>query len=164
MKKSEISAKRKKQRREKAEQNNDLFRDDSKYKNKKLKVTLPIAPSVNNLFITKRNGRKILTEKARRYVLFSSNLIKEACKKQKWKIEDGDVWYYLDMVVYMPDRKIRDSHNMLKLMLDVFQEIAYNNDYWVMPRIQGVELDVENPRIDITIRPQTKKDREKNWL
>ena len=30
-----------------------------------------------------------------------------------------------------------------------------------MPNILGVELDTKNPRVEVILRPQTKKDREK---
>lgn len=154
---------RDKYRQQKAIKNNDLYRDEPAYPRKKLKVILPIAPSINHMYYHKRNGAKSLTATAKRYILESTALIREAIEEQIWMIDNRDVWYYLDIIVYMPDRKIRDSHNMLKLMLDVFQDIAFRNDYFVMPRIQGVEFDKEDPRIDVILRPQRESDRKKKW-
>ena len=62
---------------------------------------------------------------------------------------------YLDCVFFMPDRRIRDSHNMLKLLLDVMQGNVFENDYFVMPRVQYVGLDVENPRVEVLVTTQT---------
>ena len=49
----------------------------------------------------------------------------------------------------MPDKRIRDSHNCIKLLMDSLQGVLFPNDYFVMPRIQAVEFDKENPRIDV---------------
>ena len=78
-----------------------------------------------------------------------------------WKMQKDATWYYMDLLFYMPDRITRDSHNMLKLLLDTLEGSAYHNDYYVMPNILGVEYDTENPRVEIILRPQTKEDREK---
>ena len=145
----------------KAKENCDLFIDKAKYPHKKLYVNLPICPSINHMYYGKT---KTLTSRAKRYIMEASALIRLAIEEQKWCVDEGDAWMYLDMIVYMPDRKIRDSHNMLKLMLDIFQGLAFTNDYFVCPRIQGVEYDVENPRIETCLSYQTDKDRKKCWL
>ena len=155
---------RDKARQQRAIKNNDLFRDEPHYPRKKLKVTLPLAPSMNHMYFQKRNGSKVLTKTAREYIMKATALIAMAVEDQFWVVDNRDVWYYLDIIVYMPDRKIRDSHNMLKLMLDVFQEVAFRNDYFVMPRIQKVELDKDNPRIEVCLRAQSDNDRKKKWM
>ena len=155
---------RDKARQQKATKHNDLFRDDPHYPRKKLKVSLPLAPSMNHMYIQKRNGGRSLTSAAKRYIQEATALIRMSVEDQFWMMDNRDVWYYLDLEFYMPDRKIRDSHNMLKIMLDVFQEIAFRNDYFVMPRIQKVELDKDNPRIECALRPQSHNDRKKKWM
>lgn len=162
MSKRDVS--RDKARQQKAIKNNDLFRDEPRYPRKKLKITLPLAPSSNHMYIQRRNGSRCLSATARRYIMDATALIRLACEEQMWFVDNRDVWYYLDLIVFMPDRKIRDSHNMLKLLLDVFQEIAFRNDYFVMPRIQDVRLDKDNPRIEACLRPQSKADRKKQWM
>jgi len=157
-------ASRDKARQAKANKQNDLFRDEPHSPKKKLTITLPLAPSMNHMYIQKRNGKRILTTAARKYVMEATALICASIEDQRWFIDQRDVWYYLDLEVFMPDRKIRDSHNMLKLMLDVLQEHAFRNDYFVMPRIQKVELDKDCPRIQACLRPQTKADRLKKWM
>ena len=160
---SKRDASRDKARQQKAIKNNDLFRDEPRYPRKKLVVSLPIAPSMNHMYYQRRNGKKVLTASAQRYIMEATALIRLACEEQMWMVDNRDVWYYMDIMVYMPDRKIRDSHNMLKLMLVVFQDIAFRNDYFIMPRIQDVSLDKDNPRIEVALRPQSKSDRRKNW-
>lgn len=150
-----------KERKALAHENNDLYRDKTSYPNKQLKFSLPLPPSVNHMYIPKRNGAKVLNSRAKNYVKESRALINLSIDDQHWVKQEYAVWYYIDLVFYMPDRRIRDSHNMLKLLLDVMQDIIFHNDYFVMPRIQGVEYDVDNPRVDACITPQTETSRER---
>lgn len=135
----------------------DVFRNAHTNRNKRLYFSIPIAPSINSMYTMKRQ----LTAKARKYIRVARALINEAIEEQKWFVPARDTWLYVDLVFYMPDRKIRDSHNMLKIVMDVMQDIVYENDYFVMPRVQSVEYDKEHPRIDVNITYQTKIMREK---
>lgn len=148
-----------KSRKERAKKDLDLFRDSPNHTNKSLKIKLPIPPSVNHMYIQKRNGSKMLTTSAQNYVRSSRALINLAVEEQYWLRQEYAVWMYVDIVVYMPDRRIRDSHNMLKLLLDTMQGIVFDNDYFVMPRIQSVELDDKDPRVEVFITPQKHRDR-----
>lgn len=139
----------------------DVYRDVPKNVNKTLRLTLPLPPSVNHMHIMKRNGSRILTKTAQNYIKQAKALINLAIDEQKWLKQEYAVWMYMDAVVYMPDRRIRDSHNLLKLLIDVMQGEVFSNDYYLMPRIQGVEFDAEYPRIEIRISTQSERDREK---
>ena len=66
------------------------------------------------------------------------------------------------MIFYFPDRRIRDAHNCLKILMDVLEGIVYENDYTVMPRIQFVEYDKDNPRVEIVFSHQTEAHRERS--
>lgn len=119
-----------------------------------LNLSLPVPISVNNLYMNTRGGGKRLTSKAERYVRDSRALINLAVQEQSWAKPNRSVWLYIDMVFYFQDRRIRDSHNCLKLLLDVMQGIVYQNDYFVLPRIQSVEYDKDNPRVELRVYPQ----------
>lgn len=109
---------------------------------------------------TKGRGKR-LTRKAEEYIRENRALINLAIEEQHWIKQKPCTWYYIDMAFFMPDRRVRDSHNMLKLLLDVMQGIIFDNDYYALPRIQTVEYDKDNPRIEICIAPQTSNAREK---
>ena len=81
-------------------------------------------------------------------------------EKQGWKLLDDNSWYYVDMVFYFPDKRIRDSHNTLKILFDILQGHIFVNDYFAMPNVLSVELDADNPRVEIIIHNQTVKERE----
>ena len=82
-------------------------------------------------------------------------------EEQRWEKNNDNTWYYIDVVFFMPDRRVRDSHNTLKLLLDVMQGIVYKNDYYCMPRIQSVEYDQHNPRVEVRVSKQCKSQRDK---
>jgi crossover junction endodeoxyribonuclease RusA len=113
------------------------------------------------MYYNTRRGGKRLTKQAEDYIRISKAKILEAVESQKWIKQKKSTWYYMDLVFYMPDRRIRDSHNMLKLLLDVMQGVVYHNDYYVLPNIKSVEYDNNNPHLCLCIYPQSEKDREK---
>lgn len=141
--------------------NEDLYRIKPKHPNMTLKLSLPLPPSVNSMYVNTRGGGRELSKKAEVYVRQSRALINLAIEEQYWLMQARATWLYADMVFFMPDRKVRDSHNMLKLLMDVMQGTVYENDCFVMPRIQSVEYDKENPRVEVFISTQNKTSREK---
>lgn len=141
----------------------DLCRDKPKHPNKRLRLSLPLPPSINHMYINTRGGGKRLTKQAEDYTRESKALINLAIEEQNWtKCEKGN-WIYVDLIFYFPDRRIRDASNCLKLLLDVMQGSIYINDMYAMPRILSVEYDKENPHLIAVVSQQTEKDR-KNAL
>ena len=132
----------------------DLERDIPKYPNQVLTLTIKVPPSVNHMYIHKRNGQKILTNAAKQYIKTIQDLCKKEIKKQNWKKDKESVWYVMDMYFYFQDKRKRDSHNCLKLLMDSLEGLLFTNDYFVLPRIQYVKLDRENPRVEIIFYPQ----------
>lgn len=119
--------------------------------NQYLSFSVDIAPSVNHMYI----GRtKKLTKTAEQYIRDTQQKCVQAMKEQNWQEENDDVWYHMNLWFYFPDRRIRDSHNCIKLLLDCFEGILYKNDYFVMPCICHVTLDKENPRIEVTFKAE----------
>lgn len=132
----------------------DLERDIPKYPNQVLTLTIKVPPSVNHMYIHKRNGQKILTTAAKQYIKTIQDLCKKEMKKQNWKKDKESVWYVMDMYFYFQDKRKRDSHNCLKLLMDSLEGLLFTNDYFILPRIQYVTLDRENPRVEIIFYPQ----------
>lgn len=144
-----------------AELEQDVYRVEPKKPNQKLKLTVGLPLSINHMYYNTRGGGKRLTKLAEQYVANTRAYINAAIIDSKYKCEDKCVWHYIDMIVYMPDRMVRDSHNMLKLLLDTMEGVAFNNDYYILPRILSVEYDKDNPRLELIMKPQTKVERAK---
>lgn len=60
---------------------------------------------------------------------------------------------YVDLVFYLPDKKIRDTHNVPKLLLDALKGIVATDDYYILLRIQDFEIDKADPRIEVEVIP-----------
>lgn len=139
----------------------DLPRVKPKSTNKSLKLSLPVPPSVNAIYYNTRGGGRRLTSKAEHYIRDSRALTNVAIEEQGWTLSEKGIWLYVDMVFYFPDRRRRDSHNTLKILLDALEGLIYKDDMYVLPRIQSVEYDKDNPRVEINISAQTKTNRDK---
>lgn len=139
----------------------DLNRKERIRKGNTLRFALSIPPSVNKLWDIKPNGKRVLNSHARRYLSDAKAYMTMLCEDTAWRRTERDEWLYIDLVFYFPDRIIRDSHNFIKVLLDAIQGTVFENDYAVMPRIQAVELDEQNPRVELTIHHQTKAERAK---
>ena len=95
-----------------------------------------------------------MTNTAKQYIKTIQDLCKKEIKKQNWKKDKESVWYVMDMYFYFQDKRKRDSHNCLKLLMDSLEGLLFTNDYFILPRIQYVTLDRENPRVEIIFYPQ----------
>jgi len=115
---------------------------------KKIRLTIPIPPSVNHCYYYKGNKR-IKKKKARDFEKECEKLTKEYIGKLGYVYpEKTKVACY--MWFYMPDLRRRDSHNTIKLMMDSIEKGGlYADDRYVMPRIQDVLLDRDNPRVEM---------------
>lgn len=73
-------------------------------------------------------------------------------KRQGWVCPDRGIWLYMDLYLFFPDQRYRDSHNF-KLLIDSFQDkdgkLLYVDDYFVMPRVQSVNVERSNPRLEV---------------
>lgn len=125
-----------------------------------LRFSLPIPPSVNDMYYNQRNGVRRKTAIAENYERESKALINAVVEDNLWVKPKVNVWMYIDMVYYFPNRVRRDSHNCLKILMDVLEGRIYINDYTALPRIMSVEYDKHNPRVEITVHAQTAELRE----
>ena len=137
----------------------DLNRIEIKRKNKKFSLILPIPPSVNKIHYTDRKGVRRLTSESEKYIRDVRALTRMKAEEQGWEKTNDATWYYLDLMFYFPDKRIRDSHNCLKILLDALESVLFHNDYFILPRIQVVELDKANPRLELCLHPQTVSER-----
>jgi len=144
---------------QKAKKDKDLYRCEPKYPNQRLLLTVGLPLSINHMYVNTGRGGKRLSKVAEQYVAKTRAYLYAAIKDAKYKKEDKCVWHYVDMVFYMPDRKIRDSHNLTKLLLDTMEGVLFNDDYYIIPRIQAVEYDKIHPRVEIIYKPQKVSER-----
>lgn len=142
----------------------DLYRTEIKRSRRKLHMKLPIPPSVNKIHYTDKRGVRRLTAASERYIRDVRALSRLFVEEQEWEKKTDATWLYMDMVFFFPDRRIRDSHNCLKILLDALEGIVFQNDYYVVPRIQSVEYSPSDPRVEVLFTDQTEVERQKHLL
>jgi len=130
----------------------DLKRVFPEHPNQELNLILPLAVSVNHLYMFKR-GKRFMTKKGQDYMALAMKVASHAVEIQNYQIEKPGVWLVCELRFYFPDLRRRDCHNQHKLVMDALEHIAFVDDRWVLVRDMYVGLDRKNPRIEIKIYP-----------
>lgn len=131
----------------------DLKRNKPKYPNQELNVIIPLAVSINHLYMF-RKGKKFMTNEGMKYMQNVMQIVTHAIESQNYKVEGEGVWLVCELTFYFPDKRRRDCHNMHKLIMDALECIAFVDDRWVLVRDMHVALDKENPRVEVKIYPE----------
>lgn len=130
----------------------DLKRVEPKFPNQKLNLVLPLAVSVNHLYMFKK-GRRFMTKAGQEYMKKVFQITEHTMGIQNYIPEQEGVWQVCELTFYFPDKRVRDCHNMHKLVMDALEGIAFPNDRWILVRDMHVGLDKEFPRIEVKLYP-----------
>ena len=133
---------------------NQLERDVPKKPNQVIKLVLPMPVSVNSMYLASTR-RQVLSKKAKQWYATAKYIANCECERQGWEMDEGSVWYVANIDFYFNDKRFKDSHNYLKLMLDALEGVIYNNDYFLKPKINIVDLDRKRPRVELTIKAES---------
>ena len=106
--------------------------------------------SVNHLWITTRNGQKILTKKAKDWVAEAQEITTREVECQHW-VPTASQKVVAEIWTYWKDLRRHDVHNGCKITFDAIEKLVYDDDKWVLPRYIDFEVDRENPRIEILL-------------
>lgn len=131
----------------------DLKRVKPKYPNQVFTTTIPLAVSVNHLYVFMK-GKRFMTKKGQEYMKQVWKTVEEDVKSQKYLMEQEGVWLIAELIFYFPDLRRRDASNMHKLVLDSLEHICFIDDRWVLVHDKHVGLDKDNPRIEVRLYPQ----------
>lgn len=108
------------------------------------KLTLPLPPSVNHLWLKTKNG-VYLSEKGRTF----KHEVALLCREQDVKPLDGQISIHLE--IYRK-RASGDTDNFLKGALDGLQGHCYFNDSQIVEIYVRRHDDKLNPRCVVTVR------------
>jgi len=118
-----------------------------------LRLVLPLFPTSNYQYHYTNHGR-VLTKEARAWRTVAQAIARKEIKRQKWQCPEK--WVFMNMLLYFyhPNFRCRDTHNN-KLLLDSLEDpngkLVYLNDFFVLPAIQSIQLDKQNPRVEVEI-------------
>ena len=127
-----------------------------------LRLTLPLPPSQNHAYRrhtvtynadgrTKHRTMNVLTKKADRWQSDAHDAAYQEMCRTGWTCPQGEK-VTVDIVVLWPDKRRRDTHNLLKLLMDALEGVAYDDDRWALPRILDFDYDRADPRVEVVVR------------
>jgi Holliday junction resolvase RusA-like endonuclease len=113
------------------------------------KITIPIPPSVNKMFIfNKYTHQKIYKQETRDYYEYNTLVLGNWVKTHH--VKPVAKYEYFDMKFFLKNSSM-DSHNLKKVAFDLLEKAGVvENDKWILDRTQSIEIDKENPRIEIS--------------
>lgn len=129
-------------------------------------LDLPVPVSINSLYINKftfdpvsrrriPSGSKILSKEGEKCKKEIQESARAQLANQKWDYvwtEDKNNFLYMDVIIFFP-RRGRDADNIFKLLSDSLEKLVYDNDSRILPRVQKVLYDTENPHIEVKFSP-----------
>lgn len=132
-----------------------------------LKLTTPLPPSVNdylgkkvafNPFTKRYYVQAYETMKAKEFKKAVKYIVNRELSESSWAKTPKGTYVICDLVVYVA-RARNDSDNLMKCLLDGFiqtDKLVYD-DFYIIPRVQDIFIDADNPRIEVTLRESNKK-------
>lgn len=119
------------------------------------RLILPLPPSVNHSHHNINRGGRLMKVKSaatKDFILEAGWATKIWMKKAKWIRPEWRVKVVLNIWIYWPDNRKRDSDNLMKILLDSLKGIAFEDDRQALPRIMDFAVDQKNPRLEIELR------------
>ena len=74
-----------------------------------------------------------------------------AAKASGWVCPCGEK-VIVELTVYWPDRRRRDTNNCHKLLCDAIEGIAFDDDRWALVRDLDFDVDRDDPRVEVAVK------------
>lgn len=124
-----------------------------------LHLTVPIAPSVNAMYFTTKFGKRVRTKKAKEWFEKAEAITRKAIEEQGWKKTEGQK-VVVNVLTMWGDKRRRDTNNLSKSLADMLEHAGvYDDDFYALIRYIDFGVDKDNPRMEMVIKPFTKKER-----
>ncbi len=124
-----------------------------------LRLTVPIAPSVNAMYFTTKFGKRVRTKKAKEWFEEAEAITRKAIEEQGWKKTEGQK-VVVNVLTMWGDKRRRDTNNLSKSLADMLEHAGvYDDDFYALIRYIDFGVDKDNPRMEMVIKPFTKKER-----
>lgn len=125
--------------------------------------TSPVPPSVNN-YLGKRVAYKgkvpyvhvYKTNEAKKFDSYLQKVIKRAITKHGWETPKDDEYIEAHYTLYL-ERKRKDADNYFKLLNDALTHCgAIIDDDCIIPIVDNIYIDKDNPRIEVSLKKSDK--------
>lgn len=123
-----------------------------------LHLITPLPPSVNAMYFTTKYGKRVRTAKAKAWFEEAEAITQKEIEKQGWKrTEEQKV--IVEVLTMWGDKRRRDTNNLSKSLADMLEHAGvYDDDCHALIRYIDYDVDKDNPRVEMVVRPFTKKD------
>lgn len=104
-------------------------------------------PSANAIYMNVGGGRRLndmAEAKLQEWKIYA-----EKWAAAQWTCQKVGTKVVAEMTFFLPDEKIRDTHNAKKLLLDALEGVIHENDMWILDRTIDFHIDPRFPRIEI---------------
>lgn len=108
-------------------------------------------PTVNHIYRKMRGGKQ-LTDMAKNRLIDWRMMAEISWEAAGMTAPTKGKKVYVDAYFILPDKKIRDVSNVLKLLMDALEGVVYENDYYALPRIMDMQIVPGEARCYIEIR------------
>lgn len=115
-----------------------------------INLILPTVPSLNHVYRNVRINLRILTPAGKVWKDHVRYIAIQERQKQLWQVSKLEK-LVMELRFFWPDKHRRDCDNCLKLLSDTLEEILYEDDRWLLPRVIDWNIDKENPRTEVKL-------------
>jgi Holliday junction resolvase RusA-like endonuclease len=102
-----------------------------------------------------KNGKKrkrlmnVLSDRAQEWMAQAGDEAVEAMKVCGWQSRPPKRKVVVELLVWWPDRRKRDVHNLHKLLADCLQGRVCDDDQWMLIRDMDFDYDKGHPRVEV---------------
>ena len=115
-----------------------------------LELTLPIPPSINHCYFYIK-GKRIPNKTAKDYMELVKQTALKTMQKNEIAMFPDKKKIIIEMTYHFPDKRIRDTHNTFKILLDALEGVVYKNDYWVLVNIKDFIIEKGKSEVHLNI-------------
>ncbi len=106
----------------------------------RFKIKLPfLPPSVNHAYAVRGRGL-YMKASAKQFVEEVRKLTEKQLRKQRFVKLPANEFFIMEVYFTFKNNRFPDPNNMLKILIDAFEGIVFENDKWLLPRVMNAKV------------------------
>ncbi len=94
-----------------------------------------IPPSVNHCYVTTKTGMRVLKKSARDFMDYVRVLARAKARKERFVMYSEKKFFKMEIEFVFPNLRFPDPNNLIKVLIDAFEGIIFDNDKYCLPSI-----------------------------
>ena len=99
-----------------------------------------IPPTVNHSYHYNRRGNFYMSQKAKRFKALARIMAIRQAIKSKWDMIEKGEFFVMEVRFTFENRRFPDPNNLLKILIDSFEGVVFENDKWLLPRVMSIKI------------------------